>query len=644
MTSLLFLAQATVSYTNLALQLMVGDANYYAGKLKLKESLPIQVTNLIDSSISDRMSAVSGYIKTSNYLYEFTQGRLESLSRNDVFEENQDSRTNPASTFREREAVEYSRGFLETFSFDMAYVSQKFRRTFQAAPAGSHSFYLDSRFRSRNHMPMARLAWELDSTEWNEQFHSIDFYYYEPTKELVAMRLAPGYITSAPVIWNHPLLVVTNAADIVVPAFFSGEATSAVYRAVISTNEVKGLVAKAHAEMRRQLGTNKAGCYFVSDNLNLPDVVAKEAKALLSDAPWMGTSDRWRDDLPFPREEMDRVGSGKRGISILAVAGSFSMEIHSIPAVNYQPAMRKFPPNETQEDEKEWRAARSEGEKYLKIEASKLAGQFHLSDKDPNIMLLLLSENSPGTTEWEQSFSALMAENATVEDRLGFEIPCPRRRSIYLDGKSSTNVIAAVCLSGPFPYGYGFFPGSHSSGGKGRVDDKIITSLFNRYKFKAHPLEDIALCFTERAIEIMRNADRVEAIRVELDWERKYPKAKKMDGYHIIGFAPEQPNTFARALTQAVANERYTFGSVGKACIFQPGVIFKCWRGKEMVKLTICFNCDDMWIAAYDEQGKEFATTIVDFGRNRPELVKLCQKAFPDDATISQLKEKDDSD
>jgi len=84
MTNILAMLHTTAAYQTAALQLMVGQANFAAKQLDLKEPLPIVIpadTNKWE--VAPPPMGIGGYLSCSNYSFEFSNGQLRSIRKQD---------------------------------------------------------------------------------------------------------------------------------------------------------------------------------------------------------------------------------------------------------------------------------------------------------------------------------------------------------------------------------------------------------------------------------------------------------------------------------------------------------------------------------------------------------------------------------
>ncbi|MDB5292466.1 MAG: hypothetical protein JWL69_3707 [Phycisphaerales bacterium] len=144
----------------------------------------------------------------------------------------------------------------------------------------------------------------------------------------------------------------------------------------------------------------------------------------------------------------------------------------------------------------------------------------------------------------------------------------------------------------------------------------------------------------ERAARVLAAPDRVEAYRVAgirgySPTSAPADRTAGMAGYPITAIGRNQSKDFGARLGAVLLDDRSYEWNMAKACMFDPGVAFRLWRGEESVVVLICFKCDEVGIAP-DDSVKDLRTKNADPGI--PALRRLAQEAFPDDVEIQQLK------
>jgi len=82
MTNIIAYLHTTIAYQSAAMQLMVGQANFDAQQLHLKETLPLTVpANTNEWKVAMPPDGVAGGFATANYIYRFDAGKLELIQK-----------------------------------------------------------------------------------------------------------------------------------------------------------------------------------------------------------------------------------------------------------------------------------------------------------------------------------------------------------------------------------------------------------------------------------------------------------------------------------------------------------------------------------------------------------------------------------
>ena len=149
------------------------------------------------------------------------------------------------------------------------------------------------------------------------------------------------------------------------------------------------------------------------------------------------------------------------------------------------------------------------------------------------------------------------------------------------------------------------------------------------------------------AVAILSHAEKVETFRLLTGREGKVsnpgdalPKIQKYYAVVATGptLGPEFGSRLAGVFLSPGAN-RYS----PSACIFDPGVAFRVWRGERYADLLVCFNCN-VWSleppagTADDDPGDVRGK---DLRPVRAAVVRLVREAFADDAEVRSLSERD---
>ena len=152
--------------------------------------------------------------------------------------------------------------------------------------------------------------------------------------------------------------------------------------------------------------------------------------------------------------------------------------------------------------------------------------------------------------------------------------------------------------------------------------------------------EDLATFLASSQFAIIRSPDRVESLPVESladpakDWSSGM-KTSLPGSFRIIDEPIPVPKELAAPLATLILNPA-SYESVYKLCIFEPGVAFRFWKGKEALDVFLCFHCGDL---GFQRVG---ATTALggklSFDPVRSRLVGIVQAARPKDARFRDLK------
>lgn len=93
----------------------------------------------------------------------------------------------------------------------------------------------------------------------------------------------------------------------------------------------------------------------------------------------------------------------------------------------------------------------------------------------------------------------------------------------------------------------------------------------------------------------------------------------------------------AQQSRSVLTDPRYYFfdDSIAKACgdpVYGVRICFK--EGEREIDVNLCFMCDDLAVTADDKE-----VGWAEFGRARPDLVRICKELFPKDAEIQRLSQ-----
>jgi hypothetical protein len=142
MTNIIAFLHTTTAYQTAALQLMVGQANFAAQQLDLREPLPIVIpADTNNWEVEPPPMGIGGMILTSNYNFEFSHGRLTGIEKKDWLKRVSPSVTNTLELAKQPSlldtngAYQLATQWLAKISMDVPKLERKFPpRVFQ--PAG----------------------------------------------------------------------------------------------------------------------------------------------------------------------------------------------------------------------------------------------------------------------------------------------------------------------------------------------------------------------------------------------------------------------------------------------------------------------------------------------------------------------------
>jgi hypothetical protein len=142
-------------------------------------------------------------------------------------------------------------------------------------------------------------------------------------------------------------------------------------------------------------------------------------------------------------------------------------------------------------------------------------------------------------------------------------------------------------------------------------------------------------------VAILANADRVECYRIDGSVRHittTPPSTQAVLGYAVLSTGPTQNAAFAGRLNAILFDQKtYRFDAV-KTCIFEPGVVFRVWRGQRHVDVLVCFKCDELRFETYDHDDSELKSGQEDFDGNRAALLELSKEVFPNDPDLAALQ------
>jgi hypothetical protein len=135
---------------------------------------------------------------------------------------------------------------------------------------------------------------------------------------------------------------------------------------------------------------------------------------------------------------------------------------------------------------------------------------------------------------------------------------------------------------------------------------------------------------------VLTGATKVEVFRI--NGREDAPKSRGKNGicgYPIISRGKDQGPEFAAKLADILTDGR-SYSKTYAHC-FEPGVVFRVWKGEEVIDVVICYKCDNFYcgppVKTALENGSFWHSPA------KPRLVRLAKEAFPDDSEIQALVE-----
>ena len=210
----------TAAYQTAVLQLLVGQANYAAKLLDLKESLPIttpSVPNTNGIEVFSPATGVGGSILTSNYVYSFRRGRLEWIQKIGWANKMNPPLTNTVawahqvSLINTNGAYALATQWLSALSIDVRKLEGQYPvHIFQSSVPGINAGQSNFEEAERIPIPLFEISWSQQSPPFNPTA-PLRVKILGTTKELLQLSIRDvAFFTQAP-------LRVTNVAELLGP-------------------------------------------------------------------------------------------------------------------------------------------------------------------------------------------------------------------------------------------------------------------------------------------------------------------------------------------------------------------------------------------------------------------------------------------
>lgn len=208
------------AFQTLAFQLMLGEADQLAYELKLPVPHPIEDRYVVDAFVGPPQYGVGGSIQTRNVAFTFSEGRLHTITRTDLYPPlNMSKRTieslPPASALTAETAYQLATQCLWAISLDVSALERQFRPTvtqqlYNAQPSGRIAAGTGERVPAgqepiQKPVVTFKVVWDNGSLKELER-PPVTVRLLGNTKELMDLQLAERSHL------RRPMVVITNAA------------------------------------------------------------------------------------------------------------------------------------------------------------------------------------------------------------------------------------------------------------------------------------------------------------------------------------------------------------------------------------------------------------------------------------------------
>ena len=218
MTNLLAILHTTAAYQAAVVQLMVGEANFAARQLGIREDVPSDTNALVEFQVNPPPLGVGGSIVTTNYLFSFDHGRLSSLTKRDWFKRLSPPASNMLDLARQPSLLDTNGAYqlatqrLAGISVDASLLEQKWPVHIFQVPArrtGPDGRNLPGKTNLIG-VPLFQITWG-DKKPPMDAFNPVRIKLLGTTREVLEFNLRD------PSISRRPPLVLTNADELLGP-------------------------------------------------------------------------------------------------------------------------------------------------------------------------------------------------------------------------------------------------------------------------------------------------------------------------------------------------------------------------------------------------------------------------------------------
>lgn len=636
--------QVSSGYVDLANARLLKAAEQYSAALSRAGFIPRESFSHATVGLEGQSVHPGGHIRGACCDYQFWKGALSGIQRTDLFEDKGPASlilqhlTNDVLTLKTNDASDRAIEVLRCLGYDAEAMRKAYRIAVRddlmdAHPVrdGGPNFPKELHFfgelisRKKIHIFVEFTPKEpsLLTNCWESAGIRLEF--LATTGELLSGRLADPSALASLGVHSPDRVGPIETSDFTPPLFFSVTRKLAAPPAVISTNDAITLLRQAWSDLRQQLGSNRAQCFLLSDNLNQPAAIAREFAKLAGKIPWAGASHFWRNDLPFDRSLMDQLSHDRRGLALLAICGRAQTQLEAFRDLPDIPVPRS--------GDKDSEARFAKDRERLQSRIADFLGPMLPPASAPDTALFTF-QACPNFAS--QTFCGELQSQAQgwaeVIDASGGGPYLARGTGVtYYGGTLLTNGLVVLRLSGSLPLR--FDPSSILRRAPERrlVSFEVsrpITELAS--SFGQHPLQELFDLLGPGLITHLQQADRVEAFRVKPnepnDWSIK--GRPNIEGHEIIAHSKPLGPDFAKQVAAVLLNEK-SGGIYMSMSLWMPRDALRVWRGKESTTLLICFECHQVQIKHYDASGKPIGEVWFHFGANADALAHLVKQALP---------------
>jgi hypothetical protein len=672
------------SYSNLAAQSFLKRALEISQALSGAGLIPNESPSNAVVKLEGQSTRPSGSVELSSCQYEFREGLVHTIRRRDLFEDRGPASlilkhlTNEVLTLKKEAATNRAFEVLRLLAYDPERIQATHRTTVRddlmdaypirnAGPDFPKDLHFFGELISRKKIKIITSMLAQIPPAQKESVHAPEMRieFLATTGELLeAWWLPDDRVSKLLEIRSPEPIALPDTPDFGPPLFFAVTNKWTNSASSVTAEDAAAMAAQAWDELQSRLGVNRPKIVLVCDNLNQPKAIADTLKARAGEIPWAGVSHKFNMDSPFEPSLMSRLAEGKRGITLLAVAGNIQIQLELIPDLDAETVAF----GDESDDAMQWRFKLLKEKFVPRVEP--LLSRLQFPENVPDHVLFLMQPSANmASSVIQNELETRLRWKALVISIMGASPDWSIGQGVtYFQGAVFSNAIALVHLSGSLPlqadHSYAMAmamarlskapPGYDLAKLQARGPARILSGEAI-YPFRAlafgygpHPMEEVVHFFGEKWIRFLQEADRAEVFRVETIRPRAFdtqpelnapePSGPKTpEGYKLLKTGATLDAKAFRTLAQALLDEQQGLREVSD-CIFDPGVIFQIWHGKEYARLVVCFTCNESTLTFYDANGKVIHQNFPFHFSGRRTLIELAQKALPGDPVLEKLK------